>query len=235
MLRGDAALPFKDIVRSYDQFTQSVLQSLVQFNRKFNPDQAAEGDYDVIARGATSLIAKEVRGQQIDQISQTMTPEEKLHVDMRKLVEQRFKVRDLLDLLVPKSEADRRQQAMDQSNQQQTQQQNELMEANIRKLLSDAFKNVAQGQKNSATANAEAINTALLLMEQGVMNALHGQGAGSTQPGQNPQGAQSQPGDPGNGGAPQGPGVPPGAGQGGDDDMLSGGAGAAPGQGQGAP
>ena len=45
MLRGDAALPFKDVVRAYDRFTQSVLLSLVQFNRKFNPKRAAAGDY----------------------------------------------------------------------------------------------------------------------------------------------------------------------------------------------
>ena len=86
-MRGDAALPFKDIVRNYDSFTQSVIWSLVQFNRKFNPDEAPEGDYDVIARGATSLIAKEVRGAQIDMLSQTLTPEERDHVDERKFVE----------------------------------------------------------------------------------------------------------------------------------------------------
>jgi hypothetical protein len=70
MLRGDAALPFKDIVRNFDFFTQSVILSLVHFNKKFNPALAPEGDYDVIARGATSLIAKEVRGMQVDSLSQ---------------------------------------------------------------------------------------------------------------------------------------------------------------------
>jgi hypothetical protein len=55
MLRGDAALPFKDIVRNFDTFKQSVILSLVQFNKKFNPGLAQAGDYNVIARGATSL------------------------------------------------------------------------------------------------------------------------------------------------------------------------------------
>ena len=96
MLRGDAALPFKDIVRNFDSFTQSMINALVQFNRKFNPGRAAEGDYNVIARGATSLIAKEVRGMQIDQLLQTMpTLAESVttHTDERKFAEAVYKVR----------------------------------------------------------------------------------------------------------------------------------------------
>ena len=91
MLMGHAALPFKDIIRNFDRFTQSVIQSLVSFNRMLNKDVVKVADYDVIARGATSLIAKELRGQQIDQLVSTLTPEEKIHADMRKLVEARFR------------------------------------------------------------------------------------------------------------------------------------------------
>lgn len=178
MIRGDAALPFKDVVRAFDRFTQSVILSIVRFNEKFNTDLTQETDFNVIARGATSLMAKEMRVMQIDQLAATMKPEEAVHVDMRKMTLARFKARDLGDLLVSEDEADRRQAAMDKSNSDQAQQQSELTEANIRKLLSDAFKNVAQGQKNVAGAQAEAINSALLLLEQGVMNAISG-GQGS--------------------------------------------------------
>src|ERR1019366_30052 len=150
MIRGDAALPFKDIVRNFDQFTQSIIQSMVTFNRKFNPDKAQDGDYNVIARGATSLIAKELRGSQVDSLVTTLRPEELPHVNMRKMTEMRFAVRDLTDMLVSPEEAARRQSAQDQQTQATQQQQVELAEANIRKLVFDAFKNVAQGQKNSA-------------------------------------------------------------------------------------
>jgi len=181
MLRGDAALPFKDIVRNFDSFTQSVIYSLVQFNKKFNPDRVKEGDYNVIARGATSLIAKEIRGIQIDSISATLRPEEALHVDDRKLVEARFAVRDLDDILLPMDEVKRRQAAQSQSQQEQAQKQQELMEANIRKLLSDAFKNIAQGQKNSAAADATMANTAIAIMEKGLAddNGSEGKAGGS--------------------------------------------------------
>ena len=171
MLRGDAALPFKDIVRNFDSFTQSVIYSLVQFNKKFNPDRVKQGDYNVIARGATSLIAKEIRGIQIDTIATTMSDREAIHVDDRKLVEARFAVRDMDDILLPLDEVRRRQAAQSQSQQEQQAKQMELMEANIRKLLSDAFKNIAQGQKNSANADATVANTALAIMEKGLDGA----------------------------------------------------------------
>jgi hypothetical protein len=191
MLRGDAALPFKDIVRNFDVFTQSVINSLVQFNRKFNPGMAPEGDYNVIARGATSLIAKEVRGMQLDQMAASMTPDEKIHVDERKFVEARFQVRDLGNLLVSPEEAKRRQAATSQQAQQAQEQQQEMMAANIRKTLSDAFKNIAQGQKNSANADATKIEAAMKVLEQGIQvgeGNEAGPQTGTGQTGQFPQG-----------------------------------------------
>ena len=191
MLRGDAALPFKDIVRNFDVFTQSVINSLVQFNRKFNPGMAPEGDYNVIARGATSLIAKEVRGMQLDQMAATMTPDEKIHVDERKFVEARFQVRDLGNLLVSPEEAKRRQAATSQQAQQAQEQQQEMVAANIRKTLSDAFKNIAQGQKNSANADAVKIEAAMKVLEQGIQvgeGNEAGPQTGTGQTGQFPQG-----------------------------------------------
>lgn len=180
MLRGDAALPFKDIIRNFDSFTQSVIYALVQFNRKFNPGRAQEGDYNVIARGATSLIAKEVRGMQVDVLAQTLTPQEMLHIDERKLVEQRLKVRDLGNLLVPPDEAKRRQQALEQQNSAQMQQQAELAAATVRKTLADAFKNVAQGQKNSAAAEAATISAALDILEKSLEPETGEDGAAPT-------------------------------------------------------
>lgn len=240
MLRGDAALPFKDIVRSYDQFTQSVILSLVQFNRKFNPEQVQEGDYDVIARGATSLMARELRGAQIDNITQNMTPEEAYHVDMRKLIEAKFKVRDLVDLLVPEAEAEARKSATDQAAGQQQDQQKELMDAQIREILATAFSKIAQGQKNSANANAASINSALELLEAGVMNAVHGGSGAAQQNGSTTGGAAGgaqQPAQPGGGAgdadAVQTAGIPATNGAAAPAGLPGGGLGQAPGAGQG--
>jgi hypothetical protein len=212
-LRGDSALPFKDVVRCFDMFTMSVILSCVYFNQKFNPDQAKEADFNVLARGATSLIAKEIRGAQIDQMVQTLTDGERLHVDERKLAEARFKVRDLGDLLVTEEVANQRKQAADQADQQKQQLDQQTAEALIRKTLSDAFKNVTQAQKNSALADAAAVSSALDLLQAGVENALNGTSPAAAQPnaaggGQTNAPAQGDPGSaaPGAGDQPQAPG-----------------------------
>jgi hypothetical protein len=168
MLRGDAALPFKDIIRNFDQFTRSVITSLVMFNRKFNPGKTPEGDYNVIARGATSLIAKEVRGMQVDQLAATLTPEERIHVDARKLVEARLGVRDMGNLLLSEPEVERRQAAAQQEQQQKLDLERETARAEIRKTLSDAMKNIAQGQKNLANADATTLKAAMQIVETGL-------------------------------------------------------------------
>lgn len=168
MLRGDAALPFKDIIRNFDSFTQSVITSLVWFNRKFNPRPELVGDYNVIARGATSLIAKELRGMQLDQLATTLQPEEKVHVDERKMVEQRFAVRDLSDMLVSPAEAKRRKDQAAAEAQRQQQQQDEVVASTVRKTLSEAFKNISQGQKNTANAEATHVQSTLDILEKGL-------------------------------------------------------------------
>jgi hypothetical protein len=158
MLRGDAALPFKDIVRNFDMFTQSVIQSLVWFSRKLGQQPELGGDFNVIARGATSLISKEVRGVQVDNLAATLRPEEMEHVDPRKMVEKRFEVRDLTDMLLSQAEVTRKQQVAQQKAAQQEAQQAELIQATIRDTLASAFKDIAQGQKNIATTEKTRID-----------------------------------------------------------------------------
>lgn len=192
-LRGQQALPFKDMVRSFDSFTQSVLLSIVMFNKVFNPTKAHEGDYNIIARGATSLIAKEVMGANADQLASTLTPEEKLHVDARKLLTIRLKSRDMADILVSDSEAQRRQAQQDQDDQKKQQQADEMSEAMVRKILSDGYKNIAAGQKNVSAADAATVNSFMEILERGI--AINASAAGAT--------PQPSPTDPSNGAVPQ--------------------------------
>lgn len=171
MIRGDAALPFKDIIRNFDTYKQSVILSLVQFNKKFNPGLAPAGDYNVIARGATSLIAKEVRGMQLDMLAQTLTEEERDHIDERKFVEQRFAVRDMSALMVPEEEAQRKKQVRSQQQAILAELAKGLQEAERRKHLADAFKSITQGQKNVAAADASTANLAIDILERGAADA----------------------------------------------------------------
>lgn len=176
MLYGNTALPFKDIIRNFDAFKQSVIVSLVDFNKKFNPGLAPAGDYNVIARGATSLIAKEVRGIQLDALAQTLRPEDWDHIDERKFVEARMAVRDMTSLLVPEEEAERKAAQRMQGQSDQMQAQMELLQAQMRNFLAQAYKNITQGQKNQAASDAQTANTALDILEHGLNGTEQDQG-----------------------------------------------------------
>lgn len=208
MLRSNAALPFKDMVRGFDSFTQSVITSMVAFNRVFNPTKVHEGDFNVIARGATSLIAKEMKGMQADQLVTTLTPEEKVYVDSKKLLSYRLRARDMDDVMVSDIEAARRQAQQDQKDEKDEANQDELFQANLRKLLSDGYKNIAAGQKNVSAADAQTVTSFLDLLERGM--TINGT-AGAQDP--NAAGGPPQAGDTGAGGqAPGGQGQLPGGG-----------------------
>jgi len=166
MLRGDASLPFKDVIRNFDKTTQSIIYSLVQYNKVYRPGEHNEGDFNVVARGATSLISKEVRGQQMDQLAQTLTDEEKMEIDNRELLKERLATRDAERLLLSESEASIRRKQREQSMQEQQDMMRKQAEATVREMLSASFKNITQGQKNQAATAGENVATVLALLEQ---------------------------------------------------------------------
>lgn len=174
MMKGDAALPFKDIIRNFDFFTQSVILSLVFFNRKFNPQIVQESDYDVIARGATSLVAKEVRGIQTDLLAQTLTPEDRDWIDEEEFIYQRLATRDMTSILVSKDEAMRNRAQRSAAAAAMGDLNKQMLMAEIRNELAQAFKAISQGQKNIASTDATNTNAALDILEAG---AQHDQGA----------------------------------------------------------
>lgn len=169
MIMATTALPFRDIVRNFDSFTMSVIGSLYQWNLVFNPDHVA-GDLQPIARGATSLMAKEVRAIALDNLAQTIREEESPHVDWRKLVSSRFNVRDLVpdDLLRPMAEVQQELDANAQQAQQQLDLNNRSLEATIKKTLADSFKGIAQGQKNLIGAQTDQLSQVVAAIEKGV-------------------------------------------------------------------
>ena len=185
MLHGMAALPFKDVVRNFDMFTESVLGAMITFNKAFNKHiEGIRGDFRPVARGATSLIAKEVLGVQLDNFATTLTDEEKKYVKFRNLAAARVKVRDLDDesVIVSEREAKQIDEAEQQALAKQQAQQDEMLRAEIRKVLGDAFKSVALANKNMAAAEAQSVEVVLNAMEQGINAAeLTGKGGGDGQ------------------------------------------------------
>jgi hypothetical protein len=218
MLRGDAALPFKDVVRNFDVFTESVMGAMLIFNRNFNTNPAIKGDFQAVARGATSLIAKEVQGIQLDNLAQTLTPEEKQYIKMRELVRARIRVRDLEsdDIVMNDAECDQVDQQNQQNQAAQQASQQKMIEAQIRQILAAALKDIAQAGKNTAAGEATTANVVLDALVKGiapaaVIPALSGAGnaVNGTTPGDT--GAAGA----GDGSGQPGAGLPGGAGDGG--------------------
>ena len=106
-------------MRNFDQFTASVIHSLIKWNLTYNTrrDELA-GDVRPIARGANSLMAKEVRAATMDQLAATLSPEERLYINEEELLKERLAARDLpLDKLMasPEEVARRKQAAAEQA------------------------------------------------------------------------------------------------------------------------
>ena len=198
MLKGDAALPFKDVVRNFDLFTQSVLSSIVAFNMQFNPKKSIRGDHQVIPRGSSSLMAKEVRGMVLDSLGQTLSEDDKRYINPYELLRERLAARDV-DVgvvLCDKEEAKRRDDAASQAATEKKEQMDELLRAEVRKSLAEAVKALTQADKNSAAADGaqaktmmDTMNASLGALEGGMENE---QGTGGAQPKKSPAGGQSK-------------------------------------------
>lgn len=170
MILGNAALPFRDIVRNFDQFTMSVIHSLTEWNRLFNPNEDIKGDLQPVARGATSLIAKEVRAMALDNLATTLREDEAVYIDMRELARSRISVRDLPTerLMLSDDDVQKKQDAAAQKQQQQEALQEEALRATIRKELADAFKATSQAKKNLDGADAAIFNAVMAAIEKGL-------------------------------------------------------------------
>lgn len=170
MMMGAAALPFRDIVRNFDRFTVSVIRSLVQWNKIFHPEIATVGDVRPLAKGATTLIAKEVRAYALDNLSSTMTEEEKLYIDEQSLLKHRLAVRDLPlhEMLVSDDEVQRRKDARTKQQEQQADQQSRMVEAQIKEVLSGVAKDLSQAMKNSTNADTSAFQSVVSAIEKGI-------------------------------------------------------------------
>lgn len=99
MLMGSASMDIKDQVMLFDSgITAPVIKSLYHWNMTLNDDPYIKGDYDVIATGTSSLMAKEVLGQQLDQLLPVLSnPMYEGFVDKRRLIEMMLQIRDLTD------------------------------------------------------------------------------------------------------------------------------------------
>lgn len=171
MMTGSANMVTKDTVRAFDKFTTSLLGSLLKWNMEFNPNEELKGDFQVIAKGNLSLVAKEVRGAALDQFVMTLSPEEKAILDTYGLLTDRLKSRDLpTDRLLPREDAEKILANMAQASSQATQIEQGLTTAKTEDTAASAEKKRIDAQITAAQANA-TIEEILSRVEQNLANA----------------------------------------------------------------
>lgn len=189
-LLGAAALPVRDVVRNFDQFTESVMSSLYYWNMEFNDDADIKGDFVVRAVGSTSLVAKEVRSYAIDNLMQTATDDERSWIKTRNLLVERLNVRDLVPEDILKSEEEYQQDIQEQQGKQQAVEQLQMakVRAEIKEILTRAMSNVASAEAAEVGSQVSVYGQLLSTIE-----AMTNGGQQSTGSGLGQDGAPAQP------------------------------------------
>jgi hypothetical protein len=97
MLMGAANIVTKDTIKNYsDGISKPVVRAFYHWNMQFSDKQKIKGDYDVNVSGASSLVAKELKAQQLEQFAaQTLNPADAPYVDRLELLRERANVQDL--------------------------------------------------------------------------------------------------------------------------------------------
>ncbi len=168
MFLGAAALPIRDTVRNYDTFTISYISALVAWNKKFDPNASRDGDHDVIARGSTSLIAKEVLARSLDEFRATVSPDELPHLKTRELLVERMKVRDLpMELLEDLDTAKANIKAQQDRRESQEQAATDLIHSQVQDALSNAFKNAALARKADSSIGVDVFESIISALAEG--------------------------------------------------------------------
>jgi hypothetical protein len=171
MLMGAANIVIKDLITSWDEgVTRPFLQALYRWNMQFHHDNTIKGDFDVKARGAASLVAKEVRAQQLNNFAAMVAnPMDAPYIKRDKLLMQRAEANELSDVVKTEEELQAEQnnpQMQQQMQQQQAMQQAQMaeMQAKVQKLGADAERILAQAQLAKAqtvSANVESVYAAM--------------------------------------------------------------------------
>lgn len=162
MFLGAAALPIRDTLRNFDIFTRSVVMADVEWNKKYDPNPIRDGDHDVIARGSTSLVAKEVLAQSLNEFRASITPDEAPHLNVRKGLIARMKANDLPeDLLETQERADEIINRNAQMQEQQQQLQSELVTAQIQEILTSALENEAKAKAEGTGSEVSVLQVML--------------------------------------------------------------------------
>lgn len=181
MLMGAANIVIKDLITSYDEgITRPFLQALYRWNMQFHKDNSIKGDFDVKARGAASLVQKEVRARQLNEFSQlTANDLDAPFIKRDALLRQRAEANELSDVVKTEDEvAAEQNNGMIQAQQQAAVAQQQLVLAELEKKVAVL---TAQAAKAMAEVDLIAAKTVSTKVEA-VYAALQAGGTATSQP-----------------------------------------------------
>lgn len=175
MLMGNTAIVLKDQVIAYDEgITNPVISGLCKWNMQYNPDESIKGDYDVIATASSSLVAKEVRAQQLTEFATTSAnnPNEQPFIKWHKLTQERAAALDLKDVVKTEEEVNGEQNtdaAKMQQQLMQTQQRLAMaeLEARANKTMAEAQRILADAERIRADTLDKKVRAAYSAMQAG--------------------------------------------------------------------
>lgn len=164
MLMGNTSIVMKDMITAYDEgITSPFIEALYRWNMQFNKDNAVKGDFNVKARGTASLVAKEIRSQQLDAFAaQTANPMDAPFIKREKLLRQRAEAHDLVDVVKTEEEVAAEQNNDMAKQQMQIQQQQQelamkIQTATLNELTAKVERTLADARRLTAEAVAKNV------------------------------------------------------------------------------
>lgn len=102
MLMSSAQVTFKDQLFSLDDDVQRpFIEGMYHWNMQFNSKPEIKGDFNVVVKGTSSLVAREIRAQNLDQFANsTLNQFDSPFIDRYELNKQRAKVLELGDDII---------------------------------------------------------------------------------------------------------------------------------------
>ena len=177
MLFGNSNTHLRDVVRNFDSFTASVIESMVQWNMQFNNSPTIMGDHDVVVRGSSALVARELQTQALDALAVGLKDDEKIYINTRNLLSERIRMHNLPLESIMNSEENIR--AAQQQQQQQAQEQLDMSRqktvAEVKQLLANAYASIAKGDTVQVQTAMQSFET--IMTQLGMLNADDNQGS----------------------------------------------------------
>ena len=162
MLMGAANIVIKDLITAYDEgITRPFLQALYRWNMQFHKEAAIKGDFDVKARGAASLVQKEVRARQLNEFAAMVAnPMDAPFIKRDALLRQRAEANELSDVVKTEDEVMAEQSGeLAQMQQQLAMQQQQLALADMAKKVELLAAQAAKAMAEVESVKAKAVST----------------------------------------------------------------------------